>query len=59
MPTTHIPYGSPQACQIQSIGLFANVMSRPTTIGRLTGKMPTQGDAEKTIESSSAGMERM
>lgn len=54
MPNTHIPYGSPQACQIQSIGLFAAVMQRPTTIGRLVGKMPTQGDAEKTIRFQSS-----
>lgn len=49
MPTTSIPYGSSQAVQIQSAGLFAANMQRPTTLGRLTGKLPTQADAESNL----------
>lgn len=49
MPPTSIPYGSPQANQIQSAGLFAANMQRPTTLGRLTGKLPTQADAESNL----------
>ena len=49
MPATSIPYGSAQAVQIQSAGLFAACMQRPTTIGRLTGKLPTQADAEANL----------
>lgn len=46
---THIPYGSPQALQVQSAGLFAANMQRPTTLNRLTGKLPTQADAENNL----------
>ena len=49
MPTTNIPYGSDQAVKLQSIGLFAACMQRPTTIGRLTGSLPKQADAEKNL----------
>lgn len=48
MPT-NIPYGSPQAVQIQSAGLFAANMQRPTTLNRLTGKLPQQSDAESNL----------
>lgn len=54
MSNTHIPYGSPQAVQLQSLGLFASCMQRPTTLGRLTGKLPTQGDAEKNLRFQSS-----
>lgn len=54
MANTSIPYGSPQAVQLQSLGLFASCMQRPTTIGRLTGKLPTQGDAEKNLRFQSS-----
>lgn len=54
MPTTSIPYGSPQAVQIQSAGLFAANMQRPTTLGRLTGKLPTQADAESNLRFQSS-----
>lgn len=54
MANTHIPYGSPQAVQLQSLGLFASCMQRPTTLGRLTGKLPTQGDAEKNLRFQSS-----
>ena len=54
MANTTIPYGSPQAVQLQSLGLFASCMQRPTTIGRLTGKLPTQGDAEKNLRFQSS-----
>ena len=47
--TTHIPYGSPQALQVQSAGLFVANMQRPTTLNRLTGKLPQQADAEKGL----------
>lgn len=49
MPNTSIPYGSPQAVQIQSAGLFAANMQRPTTLNRLTGKLPQQSDAENNL----------
>ena len=49
MPQTVIPYGSPQAVQVQSAGLFAASMQRPTTLNRLTGKLPQQADAEGNL----------
>ncbi|MFM7012177.1 MAG: N4-gp56 family major capsid protein [Betaproteobacteria bacterium] len=48
MPTV-IPYGSPQAVQVQSAGLFAASMQRLTTLNRLTGKLPQQSDAEASL----------
>jgi N4-gp56 family major capsid protein len=51
---TTIPYGSPQAVQLQSAGLFAANMQRPTTLNRLTGKMPTQADAEASMRFQSS-----
>jgi N4-gp56 family major capsid protein len=48
MPT-NIPYGSPQSVKIQSAGLFAANMQRPTTLGRLSGKLPQQSDAESKL----------
>lgn len=49
MSETSIPYGSPLAVKIQSAGLFAASMQRPTTINRLTGTMPTQANAEANL----------
>lgn len=49
MADTVIPYGSPQAVQVQSAGLFAASMQRPTTLNRLTGKLPQQSDAEGSL----------
>jgi len=49
MALTSIPYGSPQAVQIQSAGLFAANMQRPTTLNRLTGSLPQQKDAEANL----------
>lgn len=49
MSQTSIPYGSPQAVQIQSAGLFAANMQRPTTLNRLTGKLPQQANAEANL----------
>ena len=49
MADTVIPYGSPQAVQVQSAGLFAANMQRPTTLNRLTGKLPQQSDAEGSL----------
>lgn len=49
MGTTSIPYGSPQAVQVQSAGLFAANMQRPTTLNRLTGKLPQQANAEGNL----------
>ncbi len=46
MGLTNIPYGSDQAVTLQSIGLFAVCMQRPTVLNRLTGKLPQQADAE-------------
>jgi len=54
MPQTTIAYGSNQAVQIQSAGLFAANMQRPTTINRLTGKLPKQADAEKSLRFQSS-----
>lgn len=53
MPTV-IPYGSPQAVKIQSAGLFAANMQRLTTLNRLTGKLPTQADAEANMRFQSS-----
>ena len=49
MADTTIPYGSPQAVQVQSAGLFAASMQRPTILNRLTGKLPQQADAEGSL----------
>lgn len=49
MAETVIPYGSPQAVQVQSAGLFAANMQRLTTLNRLTGKLPQQSDAEGSL----------
>ncbi|WP_375592291.1 N4-gp56 family major capsid protein [Chitiniphilus eburneus] len=49
MPETTIPYGSPQAVTVQSAGLFAASMQRPTVLNRLTGKLPQQADASATL----------
>lgn len=49
MPATNIPYGSPQAIVLQSVGLFAANMQRNTTMNRLTGKFPQQADAESNL----------
>lgn len=54
MGATTLPYGSPQAIKIQSAGLFAANMQRNTTLNRLTGKFPTQSDAETTIRKQSS-----
>lgn len=53
MAETVIPYGSPQAVQVQSAGLFAASMQRATTLNRLTGKFPQQADAESNIRQQS------
>lgn len=53
MPQTVIPYGSPQAVKVQSAGLFAASMQRPTVLNRLTGKLPQQADAENTLRNQS------
>lgn len=53
MADTVIPYGSPQAVKIQSAGLFAASMQRQTTLNRLTGKLPQQGDAEAVLRRQS------
>lgn len=49
MANTSIPYGSSQAVTVQSAGLFAANMQRPTILNRLTGKLPQQADAEKNL----------
>ncbi|HYD33804.1 MAG TPA: N4-gp56 family major capsid protein [Methylophilaceae bacterium] len=54
MSATSIPYGSAQAVQIQSAGLFASNMQRPTTLNRLTGKLPQQSDAESKLRFQSS-----
>lgn len=54
MPTTNIPYGSPLANKVQSVGLFAATMQRLTNLNRLTGTMPTQADAESKLRVQSS-----
>lgn len=54
MATTTIPYGSPTAIKLQSIGLFTANMQRNTTLNRLTGKFPQQADTESTIRNQSS-----
>lgn len=54
MPQTNIPYGAPVAIKLQSVGLFAANMQRNTTMNRLTGKFPQQGDAEANIRLQSS-----
>ena len=54
MGATNIPYGSAQAIVLQSVGLFAANMQRNTTLNRLTGKFPTQSDAEHTMRKQSS-----
>lgn len=54
MGQTSLPYGSPQAIQIQSAGLFAANMQRPTLMNKMTGKLPQQADAEKTLRFQSS-----
>jgi N4-gp56 family major capsid protein len=51
---TTIPYGSPQAVQIQSAGLFAANMQRLTLINRLTGKLQQQAEAENHLRNQSS-----
>lgn len=51
---TVIPIGSPIAKVVQSAGLFAAHMGRNTTMNRLSGKMPQQADAEKTIRNQTS-----
>lgn len=48
MPTT-IPYGDSRAVRLQSVGLFAAAMQRQTIINRITGQLPQQPDAEKSL----------
>lgn len=54
MGATSLPYGSPQAVQIQSAGLFAATMQRNTTLNRLTGQLPTQSAAEGLMRTQSS-----
>lgn len=54
MAQTSLPYGSPQAVQIQSAGLFAATMQRNTTLNRLTGKLPTQSSTEGLMRTQSS-----
>jgi len=54
MPQTNIAYGSPQAVQIQSAGLFAANMQRATVLNRLTGKISQQANAEANLRFQSS-----
>lgn len=54
MATTNIAYGSPQAVQIQSAGLFAANMQRATVLNRLTGKISQQANAEANLRFQSS-----
>lgn len=53
MPT-NVQSGSLQAIRLQSLGLFAANMQRNTTLNRLTGKLPTQGETEADIRTQSS-----
>jgi N4-gp56 family major capsid protein len=53
MPT-NIPYGSAQANNVQSIGLFASCTNRLSTINRLVGKFPKQSDAESKLKNQTS-----
>jgi len=53
MPTS-LPYGSPQAVQIQSAGLFAAHLQRNSVLNRLTGKLPQQAEAEANLRQQSS-----
>lgn len=54
MSQTTIAYGSPQAVKLQSAGLFAANMQRPTMINRLTGKISQQANAEANLRFQSS-----
>ncbi len=54
MGQTTIAYGSPQAVKLQSAGLFAANMQRPTMINRLTGKLSQQANAEANLRFQSS-----
>lgn len=54
MGQTNIPYGSPLAHKVQSVGLFTATMQRPTMLNRLTGQIPTQADAESNLRNQSS-----
>jgi len=55
MALTNVAYGSDQALTLQSAGLFASCMQRPTTLNRLAGKMPQQAQAESDLRFQSKG----
>lgn len=46
MPQTVVPFGSPDAHRVQSVGLFAATLQRTTNLNRLTGRMPKAATAE-------------
>lgn len=49
MSLTNIPYGDSRAVRLQSVGLFAATMQRQTILNRLSGQLPKQADAEKSL----------
>ena len=53
MPT-NIAYGSAQANQIQSVGLFTSCTNRLSTINRLVGSFPKQTDAESKLQNQTS-----
>jgi len=53
MPT-NIPWGDVKAIRKQSAGLFTATMQRSTNLGRMTGKLPTQADAENKLRFQSS-----
>jgi N4-gp56 family major capsid protein len=53
MPT-NIAYGDAVANQVQSVGLFTSCVNRLSTVNRLTGKFPTQADAEKKLRNQTS-----
>lgn len=51
---TNIPWGDVKAVRAQSAGLFTATMQRPTALGRLSGKLPSQADAENKLRFQSS-----
>ena len=51
---TNIPWGDVKAIRAQSAGLFTATMQRPTALGRLSGNLPTQADAENKLRFQSS-----
>ncbi|WP_052367808.1 N4-gp56 family major capsid protein [Algiphilus aromaticivorans] len=49
MPSTNIPAGDPRAVKKFSVGLFTKLSRRKTFRGKMTGPVPKQGDAARSL----------